>query len=93
MVQIGKCYGNLMVDLRATSEKLTERSKGILVETIGVSYQQASRLLKQSHGEVKTAIVMQLAAVDYFKAKQLLVEAEGRLSAILKRQKRAFRSQ
>ncbi len=87
MVQIGKCYGNLMVDLRATSEKLTERSKGILVETIGVSYQQANRLLKQSHGEVKTAIIMQLTAVDYFKAKQLLAEADGKLSAILQRQR------
>jgi N-acetylmuramic acid 6-phosphate etherase len=89
MVQIGKCYGNLMVDLRATSEKLTERSRRILVETIGVSYQQAGRLLKQSHGEVKTAIVMQLIAVDYFKAKQLLAQADGKLSAILQRQKKA----
>ena len=87
MVQIGKCYGNLMVDLRATSEKLTERSKGILVETTGVSYLQANKLLKQSHGEVKAAIVMQLTAVDYFKAKQLLAEADGKLSAILQRQK------
>jgi N-acetylmuramic acid 6-phosphate (MurNAc-6-P) etherase len=76
-----------MVDLRATSEKLAERSKGILVETIGVSYQQANRLLKQSHGEVKTAIIMQLTAVDYFKAKQLLAEASGRLNAILQRQR------
>jgi len=88
MVQIGKCYGNLMVDLRATSEKLTERAKGILVETTGVSYQQANRLLKQSHGEVKTAIIMQLTAVDYFKAKQLLAEANGKLSAILQGQKK-----
>ena len=89
MVQIGKCYGNLMVDLRATSEKLTERAKGILVETTGVSYQQANRLLKQSHGEVKTAIIMQLTAVDYFKAKQLLAEADGKLSMVLRRGKRA----
>jgi N-acetylmuramic acid 6-phosphate etherase len=88
MVQIGKCYGNLMVDLRATSEKLTERSKRILVETTGVSYQQASRLLKRSRGEVKTAIVMQLAAVDCLKAKQLLADAGGKLSLVLQRQKR-----
>jgi N-acetylmuramic acid 6-phosphate etherase len=79
MVQIGKCYGNLMVDLRATSEKLAERSRRILVETTGVSYRQASRLLIQSHGEVKTAIIMQLAAVDYSKAKQLLAKTGGKL--------------
>jgi len=89
MVQIGKCYGNLMVDLRATSQKLTERSKGILVETTGVSYQQANKLLKQSHGEVKTAIIMQLTAVDYFRAKQLLAEADGKLNMVLQRQKRS----
>ena len=87
MVQIGKCYGNLMVDLRATSEKLTERSKRILVETTGVSYQQASKLLKRSHGEVKTAIVMQLTSVNYSKAKQLLAKSDGKLSMVLQRQK------
>jgi N-acetylmuramic acid 6-phosphate etherase len=81
MVQIGKTYGNLMVDLRATSAKLTERSKRILAETTGVTYQEAGRLLVRSHGEVKTAIAMKLLAIDYSKAKQVLAEAKGRLGA------------
>lgn len=89
MVQIGKCYGNLMVDLRATSEKLTERSRRILVETTGISYQQASRLLLHSRGEVKTAIIMQLVSVDYSRAKQLLTEADGKLSSVMRRQDRS----
>ncbi len=85
MVQMGKCYGNLMVDLRATSAKLAERSKRILVETTGISYRQATKLLTNSRGEVKTAIAMQLLAVDYSKAKHLLASADGRLAAVLKK--------
>jgi N-acetylmuramic acid 6-phosphate etherase len=85
MVQMGKCFGNLMVDLRATSAKLVERSKRILVETTGVSYQAAGRLLQRSHGEVKTAIAMQLLTADYLKAKQLLAESEGKLTVAILR--------
>ncbi len=84
MVQIGKCYGNLMIDLRATSEKLRERSKRILVETTGVSYRRAGELLRRSRGEVKTALVMQTLSVNYSKAKHLLAEADGKLSAALR---------
>ena len=85
MVQMGKCYGNLMVDLRATSAKLVERSKRILVETTGVSYQEAGRLLARSHGEVKTAIAMKLLSIDYLKAKQLLAESDGKLAVTILR--------
>jgi N-acetylmuramic acid 6-phosphate etherase len=84
MVRIGKCYGNLMVDLRATSAKLVERSKSILAETTSVSYRDAERLLKQAHGEVKTAIVMQLLAVDYQTARSMLARNHGQLHRLLK---------
>ena len=83
MVQIGKCYGNLMVDLKATSAKLVERSKRILTETIGISYAQAGRLLQKAHGEVKTAIAMQLLSVDYATAKRKLQEADGKLALLI----------
>lgn len=83
MVQIGKSYGNLMVDLRATSHKLAERSRRILVETLGVSYDQAGTLLLQAHGEVKTAMAMYLLDMDYSSAKKRLELADGKLAVAL----------
>lgn len=87
MVQTGRCYGNLMVDLRATSAKLTERSRRILVETTGISYAKAGTLLERSDGEVKTAIAMQLLAIDPREARRLLKQADGKLASILGRQR------
>lgn len=83
MVQIGKTYGNLMVDLRATSQKLAERSRRILVETLGISYGAAGSLLQKSHGEVKTAIAMYLLPADYAAAKRQLKRADGKLARAL----------
>jgi len=77
MVRLGKTFGNRMVDLQAKSEKLTERSKRILMEVTGVSYQQAGKYLDLSHGHVKTAIVMILRQVDHKTARKLLKEADG----------------
>lgn len=79
MVQLGKCYRNLMVDLKATSAKLTERSRRILVEATGISYRQAGLLLKRAHGKVKTAIVMQVRGVDYAEAEKLICAVDGKL--------------
>ena len=70
-------FGNRMVDLQAKSEKLTERSKRILMEVTGVSYQKAGKYLELSHGHVKTAIVMILKQVDLKTARKLLKEADG----------------
>jgi N-acetylmuramic acid 6-phosphate etherase len=83
MVQLGKCYGNLMVDLRTTSAKLEERSKRILVETVGVSYADSAELLREAKGEVKTAIVMKLLGLDYRKSKHLLKQSGGKLTQLL----------
>ncbi|HBC47403.1 MAG TPA: N-acetylmuramic acid 6-phosphate etherase, partial [candidate division Zixibacteria bacterium] len=52
MVRLGKVYGNRMVDLRATSEKLKERSKKVLVEVCGLSYEDAEKLLVRAGGGV-----------------------------------------
>ena len=77
MVRLGKTYGNRMVDLQARSEKLVERSKRILMEVTGVSYRLAATYLDESHGEVKTAIVMILKQVAYTEAKKRLRNADG----------------
>jgi N-acetylmuramic acid 6-phosphate etherase len=58
MIRIGKTYGNLMVDLRATNAKLRDRSERIIVEVTGVDRDEARRLLADAGDRVKTAIVM-----------------------------------
>src|SRR3954471_21764001 len=60
MIRLGKTYGNLMVDLRATNVKLEDRSQRIVMEIAGVSRDAARDLLARANGSVKTAIVMQL---------------------------------
>jgi hypothetical protein len=59
MVRIGKTYGNLMVDVQTGSEKLRDRARRIINIVTGLEYEDADRLLKRAHGNVKAAIVMQ----------------------------------
>jgi N-acetylmuramic acid 6-phosphate etherase len=58
MIAIGKSYGNLMVDVKPTNEKLIERSKHIIRQATGVSYEIASDFYKKSNSKPKNAIVM-----------------------------------
>ena len=83
MVRLGKTYGNLMVDLRATNAKLTLRSRRIVAEMVGVDQSQAQTLLDRCDGEVKTAIVAYRRAVDSDVARQLLRTANGHLRQAL----------
>jgi len=57
MVQLGKTYGNLMVDLRATNQKLLARSCRLIVQLTGVSEESAREALQLCGGELKTAVV------------------------------------
>jgi N-acetylmuramic acid 6-phosphate etherase len=58
MIRVGKAYGNLMVDLRATNVKLVDRSQRIVMEVCGVERDEARTLIADAGGSVKTAIVM-----------------------------------
>jgi len=77
MIRLGKTYGNLMVDMRATNDKLTDRAERIVVEVCGVSRDEARRLLDDAGRSVKTAIVMQKLAVGRDEALQALERAGG----------------
>ena len=83
MVRIGKTYGNLMVDLRPTNEKLRDRSQRIVAEITGQSITDATRLLSQSDVEVKTAIVAAIMDVTPEIARQFLSRHNGHLRAAL----------
>ena len=77
MVLLGKCYGNLMVDLRATSDKLAARSRKILMELLEVNYDRADRLLHESKGSVKLAITMHRLQINRKEAETKLAESNG----------------
>lgn len=68
MVRIGKTYGNLMVDVQTGSEKLKDRARRIVNIVTGLEYDDADRLLKKAHWNVKAAIVMQKTGLPYLKA-------------------------
>jgi len=75
MVQLGKVYENLMVDLRATNAKLQDRAKRIVATVTGLSAPESESLLKAADGHVKLAILMQARGVDASAAKTMLQQA------------------
>lgn len=83
MVRLGKTYGNLMVDLRATNSKLTDRARRIVMTLTGLSSDEALDLLGRCQGEVKTAIVVHHRSVEPDEARRLLDEAGGHLRRAL----------
>jgi N-acetylmuramic acid 6-phosphate etherase len=83
MVQMGKTYGNLMVDLNATNTKLTERAKRIVSTLTDLSKDKAAELLTRCGGEVKTAIVSYRLDLSPDQARSKLLAAHGHLRRAL----------
>jgi N-acetylmuramic acid 6-phosphate etherase len=79
MVRLGKTYGNLMVDLRATNSKLRARTNRIIRAVAGLSIDEADNLLRQCGGELKTALVVKMAGVTPEEARARLIAAGGRV--------------
>jgi N-acetylmuramic acid 6-phosphate etherase len=77
MIRVGKTFGNLMVDLRATNLKLKDRSERILIEVCGVTRDEARRLLDAAGSSVKLAIVMQKLGVSRPDAEAALEQGGG----------------
>jgi N-acetylmuramic acid 6-phosphate etherase len=77
MIRWGRAYGNLMVDLRAASEKLHDRGERIVMEVCGVERDAARRAIADAGGYVKTAIVMLRRGAGRAEAERLLAEHAG----------------
>src|SRR5881394_3691986 len=77
MIRLGKVYGNLMVDLVAVSNKLTDRGQRIVMECTGVSREEARSAIERAEGSVKLAIVMARRGVGAAEARRLLEAAGG----------------
>jgi len=79
MVRLGKTYSNLMVDVRATNDKLRDRAARLIVELTGLDRAAAFGLLGRAGGHVKTAIVMHDLRLPREQAEARLRKTGGRL--------------
>ena len=83
MVLLGKTYGNLMVDLKATNTKLIARTRRIVAMLTGLSEAEAKAQLARCNGELKTAVVAQRHGITAEAARELLARAGGQLRVAL----------
>lgn len=84
MVKSNKVFGNLMVDARATNEKLVERCHRIVMEATGCDHDTAHRALSETNNSCKDAIVMVLLNVSAEEARAKLEKAEENVRNALK---------
>ena len=83
MIKLGKVYGNLMVDVQSTNEKLVERAKKIVSEATGLNIEEATKVLNETNFDVKLAIFMTLSKLDKEEAKSKLDESKGYIAKAL----------
>jgi N-acetylmuramic acid 6-phosphate etherase len=83
MIRLGKTFGNLMVDVNATNEKLRARVLRVVREATGADPDAVERTLAEADGEAKTAIVSLLAGIDAAAARERLREAGGAIRTAL----------
>ena len=85
MIRLGKTYGDLMVDVRTSNEKLTARARRIVRQATGVSEDEAEAALADAGGSAKVAIVALLAGTDAATARARLERAGGVIRSALGR--------
>lgn len=83
MIQLGKVYENMMVDLQMKSKKLIERSKYIIMTITGVSYEEAEMYLIKARGQIKIALIMIRTGVSYSEAIRRLKKFDGFVRAAI----------
>jgi N-acetylmuramic acid 6-phosphate etherase len=83
MIQLGRTFGNLMVDVRSTNQKLRHRARRMVVAATGADESEADDALDAAAGDHKVAIVSLLAGIDAATASARLAAADGRVRAAL----------
>jgi N-acetylmuramic acid 6-phosphate etherase len=84
MIRLGKTYGNLMVDLRASNSKLADRARRIVCAVTELSALESEKLLRTCDGEVKTASVSHCTGTSPAHARELLSGNHGHLRRALR---------
>ena len=77
MVQLGKVYGNRMVDVQVTNDKLIKRALNLTMDLLDIDENAASELLIKAKQNVKTAVVMKRRGVSHDVAQKLLAQSDG----------------
>ncbi len=83
MIRLGKTYGDLMVDVAGTNEKLRARARSAVLEATGASDDEVDAALEAAGGSAKVAIVSLLAGVDAAAARESLDRANGNIRVAL----------
>jgi len=83
MIRLGKTYGDLMVDVRTSNEKLAARARRIVRQATGVSEEEAGTALAEAGGSAKVAIVSLLAGTDAATARERIEKADGVIRSAL----------
>lgn len=84
MIKLGKVYNNLMVDVKASNEKLVERTKRIVMLATDASREEAEKVLSETSYNVKLSILIINSGLSKEEASVLLEENQGRISKALK---------
>jgi N-acetylmuramic acid 6-phosphate etherase len=85
MIRLGKTFGNLMVDVNATNDKLRARVRRIVETATGASRERIDEALAAADGNAKVAIVSLLAGIDAEDARSKLAAADGSIRLALER--------
>ena len=83
MVQLGKVYGNRMIDVAVTNSKLEDRATRIICDLTSISREESQTLLKKSGDRVKLALLMYWAKVDAVTGEQMLQDSQANLTKAL----------
>jgi N-acetylmuramic acid 6-phosphate etherase len=83
MIRLGKTFGNLMVDVQPTNEKLRWRAASIVAQATGVTLDEARLLLHAANDEAKTAILMALTQLGAEQARRRLAAHDGHVRQAL----------
>ena len=87
MVGCGKVYGNRMIDVAVTNDKLQDRALRIISDLTDLNRQEAKELLNQSQQKVKLALLMHWTGLDAFAGEALLEQHQGNLRSVIEQQK------
>ena len=86
MIRLGKTYGDLMVDVRTSNEKLAARARRVVRQAAGVSDAEAGDALAAADGSAKVALVVLLAGVDPASARARLERSRGHIQGALEQE-------
>jgi N-acetylmuramic acid 6-phosphate etherase len=84
MIQMGKVYGNLMVNVQATNQKLRERTVRIIREATGTDEETARRYGIEAEGDARVAILMLMFSISRQHASNALEEARWHFGEAVK---------